>query len=92
MAHSLPARLRDRRHARARRVARAEYAPADAVVADADRRAAETGGSVTLYTDPNEAAAGADVVVTDTWVSMGKEEEKAHRVADLRRLPGRRPS
>ncbi len=28
-------------------------------------------------TDPVEAAAGADVVVTDTWVSMGKEEEKA---------------
>ncbi|MFT4028417.1 MAG: ornithine carbamoyltransferase [Protaetiibacter sp.] len=58
-----------------------EYSPADAVVADADRRAAETGGSITLYTDPLEAVAGADVVVTDTWVSMGKEDEKAHRVA-----------
>jgi ornithine carbamoyltransferase len=58
-----------------------EYAPADAVVADAGARAAETGGSVALYTDPYEAVAGADVVVTDTWVSMGKEEEKAHRVA-----------
>jgi len=58
-----------------------EFAPLDAVVADADRRAAETGGSVTIYTDPNEAVAGADVVVTDTWVSMGKEDEKAHRVA-----------
>jgi ornithine carbamoyltransferase len=59
----------------------AEYAPTDAVVADGDRRAAETGGSVTLFTDPNEAVAGADIVVTDTWVSMGKEDEKAHRVA-----------
>lgn len=59
----------------------AEYSPADAVVADADRRASETGGSITLFTDPVEAVAGADVVVTDTWVSMGKEEEKAHRVA-----------
>jgi ornithine carbamoyltransferase len=58
-----------------------EFSPADAVVADADRRAVETGGSVTLYTDPLEAVAGADVVVTDTWVSMGKEDEKAHRVA-----------
>ena len=58
-----------------------EFAPVDAVVASADTRAAETGGSVTLYTDPLEAVAGADVVVTDTWVSMGKEEEKAHRVA-----------
>ena len=59
------------------------YAPRDDVIADADRRAAETGGSVTLYTDANEAAAGADVIVTDTWVSMGKEEEKLARLRDL---------
>jgi ornithine carbamoyltransferase len=58
-----------------------EFSAADDVVADADVRAAEAGGSVALYTDPNEAVAGADVVVTDTWVSMGKEDEKAHRVA-----------
>jgi len=58
-----------------------EFSAADDVVADADARAAQTGGSVALYTDPNEAVAGADVVVTDTWVSMGKEDEKAHRVA-----------
>jgi ornithine carbamoyltransferase len=57
-----------------------EYAPDDAVVSDADAVAATTGGSVTLYTDPAEAVAGADVVVTDTWVSMGKEDEKAQRV------------
>jgi ornithine carbamoyltransferase len=60
-----------------------EYAPREDVVADADRIASATGGSVTLYTDPNEAAAGADVVVTDTWVSMGKEEEKLARLRDL---------
>jgi ornithine carbamoyltransferase len=58
-----------------------EYSPIESVVADADRIAASTGGSITLYTDPLEAVAGADVVVTDTWVSMGKEDEKAHRVA-----------
>jgi len=58
-----------------------EFSAADEVVADADARASQTGGSVALYTDPNEAVAGADVVVTDTWVSMGKEDEKAHRVA-----------
>src|SRR5690606_36914807 len=52
----------------------AAYAPRADVVADAERIAAETGGSVTLLEDPREAAAGADVVVTDTWVSMGKEE------------------
>ncbi len=43
---------------------------------------------MTLYTDPHEAAAGADVVVTDTWVSMGKEEEKLARLRDLSRLQG----
>ena len=59
------------------------YAPRDDVIDDADQRAKDTGGSVTLYTDPLEAAAGADVVVTDTWVSMGKEEEKLARLRDL---------
>ena len=58
-----------------------DYSPDDAVVADADTAAAANGGSVTLFTDPNEAVAGADVVVTDTWVSMGKEAEKAERIA-----------
>lgn len=59
----------------------AEFAPDADVVADARVRAAETGGSVSIVTDAAEAVAGADVVVTDTWVSMGKEDEKAHRVA-----------
>jgi ornithine carbamoyltransferase len=59
----------------------ADYAPDDSVVADADAVASTTGGSVTLYTDPLEAVAGVDVVVTDTWVSMGKEDEKAARIA-----------
>ncbi|MET3566482.1 MULTISPECIES: ornithine carbamoyltransferase [Microbacteriaceae] len=59
----------------------ADYAPAEAIVADARAIAERTGGSVTVLTDPAEAAAGADVMVTDTWVSMGKEDEKAERVA-----------
>ena len=42
-----------------------------------------TGGSVELFNDPHEAVAGADVVVTDTWVSMGREEEKAQRIATM---------
>jgi ornithine carbamoyltransferase len=59
------------------------YAPRADVIRDAEARAAETGGSITLYTDAAEAAAGADVIVTDTWVSMGKEEEKATRLLEL---------
>lgn len=59
----------------------AEYAPEAGVVADAQRIAAGTGGSATVVTSAAEAIADADVVVTDTWVSMGKEDEKAERVA-----------
>jgi ornithine carbamoyltransferase len=58
----------------------ADYAPDEAVVRDADALAVASGGSVTLFTDPLEAVAGVDVVVTDTWVSMGKEDEKAERL------------
>ncbi|MBM7411176.1 ornithine carbamoyltransferase [Clavibacter michiganensis] len=61
----------------------AGYVPSEAVVADAERIAASTGGSVRVLTDPVEAVTGADVVVTDTWVSMGREEEKAVRLAEL---------
>ena len=61
----------------------ADYMPEERIVADADAIAVQTGGSITIYTDPLEAVAGVDVVVTDTWVSMGKEEEKAARVASL---------
>ncbi|MDR6165861.1 ornithine carbamoyltransferase [Microbacterium paludicola] len=59
------------------------YGPREDVVADAQRIAAQTGGSVTILVDPLEAASAADVIVTDTWVSMGKEEEKIARIRDL---------
>jgi ornithine carbamoyltransferase len=58
-----------------------QFSPAPSVVADATAIAERTGGSIRLFSDPDEAVAGVDVVVTDTWVSMGKEEEKATRVA-----------
>ena len=56
------------------------FAPRADVVADAEKIASETGGSVTVGNDPSELVSGADVVVTDTWVSMGKEGEKVERV------------
>ena len=58
-----------------------EYAPQGEVVAKAASIAAETGGSATVTTSASDAAQGADIVVTDTWVSMGKEDEQAERVA-----------
>jgi ornithine carbamoyltransferase len=57
------------------------FQPDETVVRDAERIATGTGGSVQVTADVHEAVAGADVVVTDTWVSMGKEDEKEARVA-----------
>ncbi|TKX18581.1 ornithine carbamoyltransferase [Elsinoe australis] len=37
-------------------------------------------GSLTEVNEPREAVKGADIIVTDTWVSMGQEEEKAKRM------------
>ena len=62
-----------------------EFAPAQSVVGDARAIAESTGGSVLVTSEPDEALQGADVVVTDTWVSMGKEAEKAERVATFGR-------
>ncbi|MGY1751275.1 ornithine carbamoyltransferase [Modestobacter sp. SYSU DS0511] len=57
------------------------FQPDPAVMKRAADIAAETGGSVQWTTDPAAAADAADVLVTDTWVSMGQEDENAARIA-----------
>lgn len=53
----------------------AAYQPRADILARAEDLARTSGGSVTVTSDVVEAAAGADVVCTDTWVSMGQEGE-----------------
>jgi len=55
------------------------FTPDPAVLARAQEIAGTTGGSAASVVDPVEAVTDADVVVTDTWVSMGKEDEAAER-------------
>lgn len=57
------------------------YQPDPHIAAKAAQIAARTGGSVQISEDPLAAADGADVLVTDTWVSMGQESEAAEREA-----------
>ena len=58
-----------------------EYQPDPAVLKRAAEIAAETGGSVQWTADAAAAADGADVLATDTWVSMGQEGEYEARIA-----------
>ena len=44
----------------------------------------QSGGKIIITNDPKEAVKGCDVVTTDTWVSMGQEEEKAKRMKDFK--------
>jgi ornithine carbamoyltransferase len=61
----------------------AGYEPSAEVVGWAQAAAREAGGSVTLQRDPHEAAAGADVLYTDVWTSMGQDEQRERRLQDL---------
>ena len=62
------------------------FQPDGDVVRDAKNRASDTGGSVDLIADPHAAVDGVDVVVTDTWVSMGQEDDGLDRSAPFRPL------
>ena len=46
-------------------------------------QAKESGAVIKIGNDPKEAVAGCDVVTTDTWVSMGQEDEKEQRMKDF---------
>jgi ornithine carbamoyltransferase len=56
------------------------YQPNTKVLEKAKQIAATTGGSVDCYTDPKLALVDSDVVATDSWVSMGQQDQKAEKI------------
>ena len=52
-----------------------EYFPSEELIAECAAYAEESGGSITMIDDPAAGTAGADVIYTDVWVSMGEPEE-----------------
>jgi len=57
-----------------------DYEPNEEIVSRARRRSKDTGAKVEVYHDPRAAADNADVIYTDSWISMGQETEKAARL------------
>ena len=60
-----------------------DFRPLDDALSAAQAKSRETGAKIKVVTDPLEAAEGADVIVTDTFVSMGQESEKEKRLREF---------
>ena len=56
------------------------YEVDDTILKEALVLAKESGATIKTMNDPKEAAFGANVITTDTWTSMGQEEEKEKRI------------
>ena len=61
----------------------AKYSPEKDVIEEAKGIAAETGAKISITNDPKEAAQNADALYTDTWISMGQDEEAEERRKDF---------
>ncbi len=60
------------------------FEPRPEFVAAAHTRGRQTGATITLTAEPDAAADGADVLVTDAWTSMGQEDDGLDRVGPFR--------
>lgn len=56
------------------------YGPDEDVIVMAKEQAEHYNTTLLLTTDPKEAVTNADVIITDTWISMGQDEEYQQRV------------
>ena len=59
------------------------YLPDQEVVSRAREIAALQGGTIEITSDPGQAVEGSNVIATDTWISMGMEEEAEKRKRDF---------
>lgn len=61
-----------------------KYFPDKSLIAECEKLAAKSGAALRFETDPVKATAGADVIYTDVWVSMGEPSEVwAERIKEL---------
>lgn len=60
------------------------YEPWQEIIDDAAQLAKISGAKITYTNDPRIAVKGADVVTTDTWISMGQEDEKETKLKDFK--------
>lgn len=61
-----------------------KYEPDDSMVSGAQEAADLSGSKIRIFTDPRKAVAGADVIYTDVWASMGQEQETQKRKRDFK--------
>jgi ornithine carbamoyltransferase len=62
------------------------FVPTPDVLLAAKRRASQTGGSAVVLNDPYAAVDGADILVTDSWTSMGQEDDGLDRLTPFQSL------
>jgi len=53
------------------------------ILSETLKMAKQSGGVIKVTNDPKEAVHGASIVTTDTWASMGQEDEKEQRIKDF---------
>ncbi len=56
------------------------YKPSEEIINIAKRNAKESGASIEITNNPEEAATASDVIYTDVWVSMGQEKEREEKL------------
>ncbi len=59
------------------------HMPDARVVAECEQLASQAGASIEIFENAAQAVAGADIVLTDTWTSMGDEDEHDQRLAEF---------